>query len=114
MTNIMEKENSHLVTEESTMSLFKVGGLVERPEAWKRQVRLARRRLIHCIFCMKGEWVNDNMHGQGTYSSEDGRIYDGEWIQNQRHGHGKFSWPNGDFYIVNLSYCVILGRVCPR
>jgi hypothetical protein len=53
---------------------------------------------------MKGEWVNDNMHGQGTYSSEDGRIYDGEWIQNQRHGHGKFSWPNGDFYIVNLSY----------
>lgn len=36
----------------------------------------------------QGSWMQGKMHGQGTITWPDGRIYRGQLRQNQKHGHG--------------------------
>jgi hypothetical protein len=34
-----------------------------------------------------GPWVNNQMHGLGTISSADGRVFQGEWFEGKRIYH---------------------------
>lgn len=38
------------------------------------------------------------MHGDGTYTWNDGRVYNGEWSDDKMHGKGIFTWPDGRIY----------------
>ena len=57
----------------------------------------------------QGEFKDGEAHGQGTPTSEDGKIlYEGNWDNGKRHGQGKTTatmairmWVN--FKMVNLS-----------
>ena len=46
----------------------------------------------------RGEWLNDQFEGQGTYTYRDGRKYVGQFSKNQRHGQGTFTWKDGASY----------------
>eukprot|EP00808_Paulinella_micropora_P016062 g83027.t1 len=48
----------------------------------------------------EGEWLNDERHGQGTYTYPDGvgRAVC-EWRHDQRHGHGDVTAPDGSHYV---------------
>tara|TARA_Y100001935_G_scaffold247757_1_gene244065 strand:+ start:520 stop:924 length:405 start_codon:yes stop_codon:yes gene_type:complete len=43
-----------------------------------------------------GEWKDDEMHGQGTYTYANGDKYLGGWKDNKFHGQGIFTWANGN------------------
>lgn len=83
---------------------------------WKRGSRV--------VSSYEGMWVNDQMHGEGTYKTEgcmykgpfqhnlfhgqkcvfyfaNGAVYSGEFKYNQIHGWGTFSWPSGQCYQGN-------------
>ena len=38
------------------------------------------------------------MHGRGTYTWADGRLYDGEYKYDKKEGFGKYIWPDGKTY----------------
>jgi hypothetical protein len=38
------------------------------------------------------------MHGTGTFSWPDGRVYKGEYVEDKKHGHGVFTWSDGKTY----------------
>lgn len=46
----------------------------------------------------EGEWVEDLMHGTGTYTFTSGATYHGQWIKGKRHGVGKIEYPDGSSY----------------
>ncbi|KAI5080419.1 hypothetical protein GOP47_0003602 [Adiantum capillus-veneris] len=46
----------------------------------------------------KGEVLDGNLHGLGTYTGADGTVYDGNWILNKKHGFGKKKYVTGDVY----------------
>ena len=69
----------------------------------------------------RGDWMNDNMHGKGVYTWNDGRKYEGEYQNDKKHVHkfalscqinriflcilkccdqgfGVYSWPDGRKY----------------
>lgn len=48
-----------------------------------------------------GQWVDDQISGQGTYNYNNGDIYKGEWLYNQRHGYGEFTSDSWGKYIGN-------------
>ena len=43
-------------------------------------------------------WVDDQQHGNGKFTSPDGKTYIGNYEQNQRQGHGVFTHSNGTKY----------------
>ena len=54
-----------------------------------------------------GEYKDDKMHGQGTYTWADGAKYVGEWKDNKKHGQGTFTYPHGteeSGYYMNGKY----------
>jgi hypothetical protein len=46
----------------------------------------------------KGEWLNNEMHGKGTFTWKDGRKYFGSYVHDKKHGYGIFTWPDGREY----------------
>ncbi|KAI5080408.1 hypothetical protein GOP47_0003591 [Adiantum capillus-veneris] len=48
--------------------------------------------------CYKGEVLDGNLHGVGTYTGADGTVYDGNWILNKKHGFGEKKYVTGDVY----------------
>lgn len=34
----------------------------------------------------------------GTFTWQNGAVYEGEWVKNQRSGKGHYKWGNGDEY----------------
>ena len=46
-----------------------------------------------------GEWLDDRMHGEGTYTWPDGATYVGEWRDDKRHGKGTHAFPYGETYV---------------
>lgn len=58
----------------------------------------------------EGEWKNDNMHGKGTYHSENGDHYKGEFKDDTMHGKGTFHFANGDRYTGEWKYDNIHGK----
>jgi hypothetical protein len=47
-----------------------------------------------------GEWVDDEMHGQGKFSFASGACYEGCWQHNQYQGQGRYTFPDGRTYQV--------------
>lgn len=45
-----------------------------------------------------GYLVNGVRHGQGTFSWDDGAVYEGNWSHGKRDGYGKMTFANGDVY----------------
>ena len=51
------------------------------------------------FFGYKGEKVNGEANGKGTYFWRNGDKYVGEWLDDKRTGKGTFTWGNGDRYV---------------
>ena len=50
-----------------------------------------------------GDWVNDQMHGEGRYHFASSAVYEGNFQDNKFHGHGKYTWPNAE-RVVRLTF----------
>ncbi|MBT6202038.1 MAG: PEGA domain-containing protein [Bacteroidetes Order II. Incertae sedis bacterium] len=46
-----------------------------------------------------GEWRNDELHGQGTWTGANGEKYVGEWKDGEKHGKGKWTSADGQTYV---------------
>jgi hypothetical protein len=46
----------------------------------------------------EGEWIDDEMNGQGTYKYSSGNIYSGSWKDGEMHGFGKMVYSDGSQY----------------
>ena len=46
----------------------------------------------------EGQWLNNNMHGQGVYEWKDGRKYEGSYLDDKKHGYGTYTWADGRKY----------------
>ena len=42
-----------------------------------------------------GDFRDDLMHGEGTYTGEDGTHYTGTWRNNKKNGNGKMKYADG-------------------
>ena len=49
-----------------------------------------------------GEYKNDKMHGEGTYTYDDGSKYVGEFNDGNFHGQGTMTYADGDKYVGEL------------
>jgi hypothetical protein len=47
-----------------------------------------------------GEWVDDEMHGQGKFCFASGACYEGCWEHNKYQGQGRYTFPDGKAYQV--------------
>ena len=45
-----------------------------------------------------GEWENEKMHGQGTFTFADGSQYKGDFENSKETGRGIFTYPDGRTY----------------
>ena len=45
----------------------------------------------------KGDYLNDERHGNGQMIWTDGSMYDGQWIRGIQHGIGKIVFPDNTF-----------------
>jgi hypothetical protein len=43
-----------------------------------------------------GDFIDDNLHGRGIYTSPDGDRFEGDWRDNKRHGRGIMTYANKD------------------
>jgi len=46
-----------------------------------------------------GEWKDDLLHGQGTYTYANGDKYVGEFKDNKKHGQGTYTFANGTKHV---------------
>ena len=46
----------------------------------------------------QGEWREDKMNGDGTFSFGSGAVYKGRWADNQFVGEGTYTWPDNTSY----------------
>ena len=44
-----------------------------------------------------GKFKNGKEHGQGTFTSPNGRKYVGEWKEGEKHGQGTFTYSRGKY-----------------
>lgn len=47
-----------------------------------------------------GDWVDDEMHGQGKFTFASGATYHGCFDHNKFHGQGTYTFPDGKQYQV--------------
>ncbi len=52
---------------------------------------------------LKGEMNGDMFNGQGTKYFANGHQYTGDWINDEMEGQGIYSWPSGDRYEAKYS-----------
>ena len=45
-----------------------------------------------------GQWLDDEMHGEGSITFDTGAVYKGSFAANQFHGKGTYTWPDGTSY----------------
>lgn len=45
-----------------------------------------------------GQWVDDEMHGEGTLTFDSGATYHGTFANGQFDGKGRYTWPDGSNY----------------
>ena len=55
-----------------------------------------------------GEWKDNNKHGQGTFTSANGKVYEGLWIKGEPQGEAQFP------YLVDETREVILTALFDR
>lgn len=83
---------------------------------WPRQSysRLSTRQLrcMHCTpagtltcgsYSYTGDWVDDEMHGQGRFTFASGASYQGCFEHNKFSGEGNYTFPDGKQYQVSAS-----------
>jgi len=59
----------------------------------------------------KGEWVNDIMHGKGTYKWQGGeKEYAGAWLEGKMDGDGTMKWRDGRSYKGHFKNDLFHGR----
>jgi hypothetical protein len=46
----------------------------------------------------EGEWIDDEMNGEGVMRYKNGNVYTGALKKNVKHGRGKMTWASGDSY----------------
>ena len=46
--------------------------------------------------------MDSKWQGQGTLIFPDGAKYQGDWFDDNMNGQGTFTWANGDMYVENL------------
>jgi hypothetical protein len=51
-------------------------------------------------YSYSGEWVDDEMNGQGRFTFASGARYEGTLLHNAFHGQGSYCWPDGKQYAV--------------
>ena len=39
-----------------------------------------------------GNWFNDQRHGQGMYTNENGDLFSGQWERDAEHGEGIYTY----------------------
>ena len=54
--------------------------------------------VLRCHADSQCAFATEDIHGEGKYSWEDGRVYEGQWDKNRMHGVGKFRWADGRIY----------------
>lgn len=62
-----------------------------------------------------GDWVDDEMHGQGKFTFASGASYQGCFEHNKFQGEGTYTFPDGKQYQVcgtNADWDKKLGRLC--
>ena len=57
-----------------------------------------------------GEFKDDQLNGQGTYTSADGGVYVGEYKDNERNGQGAYTSASGNVYVGEYKDGQINGR----
>jgi hypothetical protein len=45
-----------------------------------------------------GQFILNNIEGEGEYRWSDGRTFKGHWQGNKMHGYGVFTWPDNRRY----------------
>lgn len=45
-----------------------------------------------------GNFIDNEIDGEGSYFWPDGRVYQGQWKENKMHGEGSLKWPDGRCY----------------
>jgi hypothetical protein len=58
-----------------------------------------------------GDWVNDEMHGQGRFTFASGASYQGCFENNRFQGVGRYTFSDGKLYSVSAG-CVTQTQVC--
>jgi hypothetical protein len=48
-----------------------------------------------------GDWTDDQMHGQGTFTFASGSSYTGAFVHGKYQGQGVYAWPDGRMYQVS-------------
>lgn len=60
-----------------------------------------------------GDWVDDEMHGQGKFTFASGAVYRGCFEHNKFQGQGSYTFPDGKQYEVGAdSGCGTLCATC--
>ena len=49
-----------------------------------------------------GDWQNNKMHGQGTYTYADGDIYVGEWKNGTEDGQGTYTFGSNSGWVQDI------------
>ncbi|KAF6255797.1 Presenilin-domain-containing protein [Scenedesmus sp. NREL 46B-D3] len=57
-----------------------------------------------------GEWLDDEMHGQGKFSFASGACYEGCWEHNRYQGQGSYTFPDGTVYKGDWVFNVMHGQ----
>eukprot|EP00929_Paragymnodinium_shiwhaense_P000760 TRINITY_DN100998_c0_g1_i1.p1 TRINITY_DN100998_c0_g1~~TRINITY_DN100998_c0_g1_i1.p1 ORF type:complete len:447 (+),score=120.77 TRINITY_DN100998_c0_g1_i1:58-1398(+) len=50
------------------------------------------------IYTYQGNWKDNEMDGDGSFSWPDGSSYEGAFTKGEVHGYGRFTWPEGSSY----------------
>lgn len=59
-----------------------------------------------------GQWLDDKMHGSGTWCCSEGGRYVGQWQQGMRHGTGTMTYVDGSVYEGEWSLDLKEGQGC--
>ena len=58
-----------------------------------------------------GEWLNDQQHGYGRETWDQGRIkFEGQYYQGKKNGRGRYEWADGSFYEGDFVDSVFTGQ----
>jgi len=67
---------------------------MDRENLYSRMVPFTQ---VHCTVNI-GQFIENEIQGQGVYNWPDGRIYTGDWVKNKMHGRGELKWKDGRSY----------------
>ncbi len=100
-----EKGITHVIVDAlgySSTSTYLIPAINSETDKFKKVLELEDPKTYvfeyHSGYGYKGEYVNGERNGKGTYKWQNGTTYEGEWSGNKRNGHGIFIDPTGKKY----------------